>query len=428
MLNNREWATLFWIVVVLVVVLLRPGGRGALGQFAKALFIRPLILLTGLLIAWIALVVVIGRAAGLWDLDLTKDTLIWAVTVGLPLLFKSAQDATKAGYYRRQVKQTVEMSAFMGFYLNLVSAPLLAEIVLQPILVFVALAPTLTRTKKELARYQRFYDRLAAVVGLIFFAAVGAWLIGDIHTLDPRELSLSFLLPIWLTIGVLPIIYVFSILFSYQSALLRLRWHSEDRRSKWKAQLALVLGFRLGLRDLGAPGQGYQWGLAHSVGLRDGLRVTSEFRRSLREQEAAERRRLANLKEFACVEGTDEEGRQLDQREFAETRETLDWLATCQMGWYNNQGHRYRDDLLKILDPDFARKGLPADHGIQLLVRRDGQAWYAWRRTITGWCFAIGAAKVPPDQWHCDGPEPPRGSPGRDPSWGSGALDDAINW
>ncbi|MGD0409751.1 MAG: hypothetical protein ABSB34_12280 [Candidatus Limnocylindrales bacterium] len=336
MLNNREWATLFWIAVVLLVLLLRSGGRTALGQLANAFFVRPLLLITGLFIAWIALVVALGRAAGVWDLDLTKDTVIWAFTVGLPLLFKSAEDATTAGYYRRQVKQTVELSAFVAFYLNLVSAPLLAEIVLQPILAFVALAPTLTRTNGALARYQRFYDRLAAIVGLISFVVAAVWLIGNIHTIDPRELGLSVLLPIWLTVGVLPIIYVFSILFSYQSALLRLRWHSEDRRSTWKARLALALGFRLALRDLGAPGQGYQWGLAHSEALRDGLRVIHEFRRSLREQEATERRRVARLREFASVEGTLEEGRQLDRREFVVDDGEPSNTLRCEAGGRRN--------------------------------------------------------------------------------------------
>jgi hypothetical protein len=98
------------------------------------------------------------------------------------------------------------------------------------------------------------------------------------------------------------------------------------------------------------------------------------------------------------------------------------------MGWYHNQGHRYRPELLNIFEPDFARKGLPADHGIRLVVGKNGQSWYAWRRTITGWCFAIGAAKAPPDQWRYDGPEPPGGFPGRDPAWGVEPLEGTANW
>jgi hypothetical protein len=427
-LTNREWATLFWIAVILVVVLLRPSGRAGLGQIAKASLVKPILIIHGLYLAWIVLVVAVARALGLWGIDLAKDTAIWAITVGLPILFGSVRDATTPGYFRRKARQTVGLGVVVGFYLNLVVFPLVVELILQPLLGLIVLAVALTKTKKELARVRPFYDRLQAIIGLVIFAAAALWLITNFRTLDAQQLSLSFLLPVWLTLGVLPLIYVFSILFSYQEALLRLRWHSEGRRSAWRARLGLVLGFRLNLRDLGAPGQGYQWGLAHSTGLRDGLRIIRKFRRSLREAEAAERGRLARLKEFAGVAGTDEEGRRLDRREFSETREALDWLATCQMGWHHNQGGRYRPELLKIFEPDFARKGLPADHGIHLVVSRSGQAWYAWRRTITGWCFAIGASKAPPDQWHYDGPEPPKGFPGQDPSWGPRPLEQTINW
>jgi hypothetical protein len=58
-------------------------------------------------------------------------------------------------------------------------------------------------------------------------------------------------------------------------------------------------------------------------------------------------------------------------------------------------------------------------------VAKNGKAWYAWRRTVTGWCFAIGAAGPPPDRWEYDGPEPP----GRFPSKGRGWGDNANrNW
>lgn len=94
------------------------------------------------------------------------------------------------------------------------------------------------------------------------------------------------------------------------------------------------------------------------------------------------------------MQGTDDDGRQLDQREFEETRRALRWLATCQMGWYRNRGGRYRQELLDILG-DFTKQGLPAEHGIELHVAPDGQRWWAGRQTITGWYFAIGAAGPP---------------------------------
>lgn len=69
----------------------------------------------------------------------------------------------------------------------------------------------------------------------------------------------------------------------------------------------------------------------------------------------------------AGPQGTDDEERQLDQREFEETKRSLRWLATCQIGRYRNRRARYRAELLDILG-DFTNHGLPAKHGIELNV------------------------------------------------------------
>jgi hypothetical protein len=66
---------------------------------------------------------------------------------------------------------------------------------------------------------------------------------------------------------------------------------------------------------------------------------------------------------------------------------------------------------------DLLSSGLPKDHGIVMKVRRDGQAWYAWRRTVSGWVFAIGAVGAPPDEWLYDGSRPPVGYPSTRAGW-----------
>ena len=107
--------------------------------------------------------------------------------------------------------------------------------------------------------------------------------------------------------------------------------------------------------------------------------------------------------------------------------DALRFLATCQMGWYQmEEWGRYRSDLLEII-LDLTRYGLPEDSGITMKVSEDGQAWYVWRRTVTGWCFAIGAAGAPPNQWEYDGPEPPGGYPGKNRDWGERAFSDEVN-
>ena len=154
------------------------------------------------------------------------------------------------------------------------------------------------------------------------------------------------------------------------------------------------------------------------------VRTFREHRRQLAiEFQEAE----ARLARYAGVDGADPEGRRLDQREFAETKRVLRWISTAQMGWYRSLGGRYRPDLLEVLG-DFTLQGLPVEHGVELKVSTDSQAWYAWRRSVSGWTIAIGAAKAPPDEWLYDGAKPPVGFPGTDPSWGTKPFDQPPNW
>ena len=49
---------------------------------------------------------------------------------------------------------------------------------------------------------------------------------------------------------------------------------------------------------------------------------------------------------------------------------------------------------------------------IVMTVGPKGRSWFAWRRTISGWVFGIGAASARPDKWTWEGPEgaePPAG-------------------
>ena len=118
----------------------------------------------------------------------------------------------------------------------------------------------------------------------------------------------------------------------------------------------------------------------------------------------------------------------MDRREFKETQKALEHLSSCQMGWHRERGEGYRPEMLETQNNDFTRFGLPREHGIRLLVSKNRRAWYAWRRTPSGWCFGIGSAKEPWDQWFFDGPDPPKGLPGRSQGWRSSSDDPSPDW
>jgi len=211
---------------------------------------------------------------------------------------------------------------------------------------------------------------------------------------------------------------------------MRIGFATEDRRARRRAKLALVTRLHFRSRDSHAFAGPWIQRIASAPSFAAARQVVTDYRKSRRDAERAAAEEQAQLRRYAGSDETDAEGRRLDRREFRETTSALNWLASCEEGWYHNEhrgGRQYRADLLEALGNDFTSHGLPQDSGITVKIAEDGQAWFAWRRTITGWCFAIGAAGPPPDRWEYDGSEPPNSFPGKDRRWGERPFSDEAN-
>ncbi len=427
MLDNREMAALIWLGIALLCALsykkFRSSLGGVLGAFFNPLLCLPLLFM----LAYIGLEVWLGLKLRLWHTGLVKGTVIWAVASAGVLYFNCMSVATDPHFFRRTVAATVGVAVFVEFFMNLFVMNLFAEFVLQPVMVTLALLPAVAGTRAEHQPAKRVLNGLLGLLGFALFAFALWQVLATWRQLDKHQVLLEFLLPIWLTIGLMPFIYLLSLYVTYDSAFRGINWATSKSRARWRARAALVRSFHAGSRELHAFNRDWVKRLTTAPSYTAARQVISEFRRKQEVASQAAADEEERLRRYAGSEATDAAGRRLDRREFKETIDALRWLGTCQMGWYRNHGGRYRADLLAIIGNDFTRRGLPKESGITMRVANDGQAWYGGRRTITGWCFAIGAASPPPDQWEFDGPNPPEGFPGEDRTWGDRPFSDEAN-
>jgi hypothetical protein len=245
--------------------------------------------------------------------------------------------------------------------------------------------------------------------------------------IDLGGLARGFALPMWQTLGALPFLWTMSVLFVYENALMHLRTSTTDGRLPWKSVLAMVVSFRF--RRTALHGFAGRWPreLVLAIGFREARAVIARQQAEVKAEAARAQQAADDLKRYAGVQGLDARGRQLDKREFKETTEALETLANAQMGWYRSSKNRYQPVLLESFGDVYAR-GLPSEHGITMEVSRTGQSWFAWRRTPSGLCFAIGAAGPPPDHRFYEGMEPPRGFPKANPDWTLTPHERGPNW
>jgi len=429
-LTNRELAALIVLVLLIAFVLTRPGRdkilrsvRGALTSLATPAILVPLLLYGG----WISAAAASGARFGLWNSDLLKTTILWLLLSGLALVMSLNDAIEKPGFFKGVLIKTLGVAAVVEFLAALKSFPLWLELPTQTLAFLFAGIAVLAEREPEQAPVRKVANGYLIIFGLSAVTWSIAHLIANWSGLDRGRIVLEFLLPIWLTPVALVFVYGFAVVAAYQSFFRRMRiWNKDGPLLRQRLAVVARANGRLGKLRLLA-GLGIQR-IARTETFRDSWRefgiLDDEHHQRISDEAAAKQRLVDN----SGAVGTDESGRQLDQREFMETRNALRFLATCHMGHYRNRDQRYRADLLPIVESHFARDGLPENHGVETHVSRDGQRWYATRQAVTGWWFAIGAAGPPPDQWLYDGPHPPQGFPAESEWDRFGGGTGSVNW
>ena len=425
-LNNREIAALILLGAMLLIALIHERVRESLGKLLL-MSLRPQIWIPVVLMwAWVVFEVWVGAMFTLWNFELLKGTVLWTICSGGVLIFNYTNFHSAIPFFWKTVKATFAVVVFVEFIVNLYAMNLIAELTLQLAGCFSVILVTLGGLKPEYARVKKFFQIVLGLIGLIFLT-YSVWQIStNWHEQNLEHLMIQFLLPIWLTVGLIPFLYGFSIVVVYDLVFRFIDREPGDWRAYWRHRIALfsTLWFRTRL----VKNFTVYWTnkLSETSTYSAATGVIQEF---LADQEHVQQTRLEHeerLRRYAGSQDLDNTGRRLDRREFAATISALYRIANCQSGWYRHD-ECYRDDMLKILNNDFTREGLPQESGITMHVDRDKQSWYAWRRTITGWCFAIGTCSPPPEVWEFDGPEPPNGFPGKDPAWGNEPFADQVN-
>jgi hypothetical protein len=170
MLNNREWAILFWLGVFVLWVMLRKDVRSSLGQLLRTGFspkiLAPLIGILG----YVAVEVWLGLKASLWRADLAKDTIIWLVVSGFALFFNYDDASKQPHFFRRRLAAAFGITEFLAFFTNLFVLNLVAEFLLQSFLVILALISAYAGSDIRYRSVKKLADGLLALISLSLLA------------------------------------------------------------------------------------------------------------------------------------------------------------------------------------------------------------------------------------------------------------------
>ncbi len=277
-LNNREWASLFWLGVLAVFVLWNRETRKALVTVIRV-FSNWVIWLpfTGLLI-WLAVLIFLASRVGLWTVDLIKDTIV-AAAAAVALYFGVTRTAHEPHYFRRAAFATIGLTVFVEFYVSLHVFSLFIELVLLPTITVLLMLSTVAAMQPKTRVLKGPLSVLTSLIGLAIIVYSTIQLVHSWNQVNWLETSRQFALPIWLTVGSLPFLYILSLFVNYQSTFMRLRfWAAENPAALRRAKLALLLGLHVRTYLVGSFGGPWLSRLTEASSFREARHVIREYR------------------------------------------------------------------------------------------------------------------------------------------------------
>jgi hypothetical protein len=238
-ISNREWASLIWFAALVAYVIYNESTRERLGHLIKTFF-QP-VLIVPLLMATLygAGEIYLLDRIGWWSIDNFKTTVLWCVTFAFATMFEVATAKNRKAGLGKITRDLVTVTGVLVFITELYSFDLWIELVALPLVTLIYLMAEMAKYKPEHAQVAKLFGGLSALIGFSYLG-FSVW-----KTVEAgREAAtwanaLEFLIPVALSLGFLPFLYVWRTYIAYNEMFTTISIFGIDKKlvpyARWLA-------------------------------------------------------------------------------------------------------------------------------------------------------------------------------------------------
>lgn len=242
-MDNREYASIILIGLFATYLLAKGKLLSVIKSFADVakLVLNPKILIPALLLVAYSLLLIYGAfVCGFWNTSILFDTILEVVFVGFPSMLIASKATSVTSIKNELIVPEVGYGALTSFYINLVCFPILVEVVLQLVILFLGIGYALFSSKRDLSNL-RLFENARAVLGIIIFVAATLLLSNTWFSMDwGVELS-SLFLSIWYPVFIMPYVLALAYYASLESMAMRIKVSEENLPTKEFIKIAMAL-------------------------------------------------------------------------------------------------------------------------------------------------------------------------------------------
>lgn len=282
--NNREKALIIWIVIGTVIVLANKAFRPSALAVLKAFFARKIVTVLLIMLTYIALVVFVAYRVHLWNVLLLKDTIVWVVGTAFIMFANYERVANESHFFKNVLLDNVKLAVFVQFIINWYVFNLVVELILVPILFFLAAMLAFASTKKEYKPVTNLMQFLLATYGIFLLIYALVQMVYNFNNFATLYTLKDFLLSPLLTLSFLPFVYFLALYATYEALFTRMDIFMGNRNKEltWFAKRQILRTCLLNVKKLNRFATNYTSKL-YAVGDKsDVVSLMNQFRVSSR--------------------------------------------------------------------------------------------------------------------------------------------------
>ena len=383
-MDNREYASIILIGLFSIYLLAKGKLLSVIKSFddVAKLALNPKILIPSLiLVSYSSLLIYGAFVCGFWNADILLDTILEVVFVGLPSMLVASRATSVTSIKNELIVPEVGFGALASFYINLVCFPILVEIVLQLVILFLGIGHVLFSSKRDLSNL-RLFENVRAILGIIVFVAATFLLSNTWFSMDWDDELSSLFLSIWYPIFIVPYVLALAYYASLESMSMRINVVGENLPVKEFVNIAAALlpNFRYIKHFNG-------WNAHEYLECLNPPEKTSNLDTFKREIDTVAANANAKVKRFESGKGRsgfDEDGIWFDWTYLEEMKSFLWTIASLEnRSWMESNAYSSLDEAFDCF--------LPKGCNGSLLLTRGKDAYVCWVIDPSGFVFAAGS-------------------------------------
>lgn len=217
--TTREIATLFWVAVFASWILTKKDVRLSVWECLKSLAVMWKFFF--LLFLYIAITLFVLSELSVWNIDFIKITIYWVFGWSVIAFVNSGKLHQEKGYLWKIFQDILNITVLIAFLVNFYTFPLWLELILVPFVTILGTFTFFAGTKDE----YKIVHKYLSYVEVIFGVAILTFCLGkaffDIRSIANLDTLNEILLPIYLSILLIPFLYAMSWYAQYEQSVIR---------------------------------------------------------------------------------------------------------------------------------------------------------------------------------------------------------------